>query len=292
MKKRNSVLSGIIFIIIAVISLIINNTQQTESISFDLSSIPPYSGKAWVKLNNDVPLFTEDEITNESFESYSELDTLGRCGVCIASVGQDIMPTEERGRISSVKPTAWHSVQYDNIDGGSLYNRCHLIGFQLTGENANYKNLITGTRYMNIDGMVEFENRVANYVKETGNHVMYRATPIFDGDNLLASGVTLEGYSVEDNGKGVSFYVFCYNVQPDIYIDYKTGDSYYIGTQKTEPADDGVKSDYIVNIKTGKFHLETCPGVGDIKETNRKIYTETREYLMSNGYSPCGICNP
>ncbi len=233
MRRKNPVISSIIFVIIAAIGLIINNiTPQTTTTSFDLSSIPPYSGMAYVELNNNVPLFTEDEITDVSFEYYSELDSLGRCGVCIASISQDIMPTEERGRISSVKPTAWHSVQYDNVDGGSLYNRCHLIGFQLTGENANYKNLITGTRYMNIEGMVEFENRVADYVKDTGNHVMYRATPIFDGNNLLASGVTLEAYSVEDEGEGVCFYVYCYNVQPDIYIDYATGDSSYIGTDK------------------------------------------------------------
>ena len=233
MRRKNSVISSIIIFIIATIGFIINNTTpQTATTSFDLSSIPPYSGVAYIELNNNVPLFTEEEITDISFEEYSELDALGRCGVCVASIGQDIMPTEERGRISSVKPTAWHSVQYDNVDGGSLYNRCHLIGFQLTGENANYKNLITGTRYMNIDGMVEFENRVADYVKDTGNHVMYRATPIFDGTNLLASGVTLEAYSVEDEGEGICFYVYCYNVQPDIYIDYATGDSHYLDADK------------------------------------------------------------
>lgn len=293
MKKKNSVFTTIIFVVIAAIGLIINNIIPTTSTTtFDLDSIPPYSGIAYIELNNNTPLFSEDEITDVSFESYSDLDELGRCGVCIASIGPDIMPTEERGRISSVKPTAWHSVQYDNVDGGSLYNRCHLIGFQLTGENANYKNLITGTRYMNIDGMVGFENMVADYVKETGNHVMYRATPIFDGNNLLASGVTLEGYSVEDGGAGICFYVYCYNVQPDIYIDYTTGDSYYNGADKSETPDKDIAMNYILNTKTKKFHTDDCTGIEDIKESNRNAYTGTREALIKQGYSPCGNCNP
>ena len=170
------------------------------------------------------PDFSENEITSVSYEYYSELDALGRCGVCIASVGQDIMPTEKRGSIGQVKPTGWHTVKYDFVDGKYLYNRCHLIGFQLTGENANKRNLITGTRYLNVEGMLPFENMVADYVKETENHVMYRVTPIFVGDELLARGVHIEAESVEDGGDGIMFNVFCYNVQPGVVLDYATGE--------------------------------------------------------------------
>ena len=199
-------------------------SEQTSKIS--LSDIPDFTNKPYVELNNNIPDFTEGEITIESFEEYSELDSLGRCGTAFACVGKDIMPTEERGAIGMVKPSGWHTVKYNNVDGKYLYNRCHLIGYQLTGENANVKNLITGTRYLNIEGMLPFENMVADYVKETNNHVMYRVTPIFEGNNLVASGVQMEGSSVEDNGEGISFNVYCYNSQPDITIDYATGDSW------------------------------------------------------------------
>ena len=191
---------------------------------FDFSALPPYSGEPYISVCGGDPDFSEDEITSVSFEYYSELDALGRCGVCIASVGQDIMPTEKRGSIGQVKPTGWHTVKYDFVDGKYLYNRCHLIGFQLTGENANKRNLITGTRYLNVEGMLPFENMVADYVKETGNHVMYRVTPIFVGDELLARGVHIEAESVEDGGDGIMFNVFCYNVQPDVVLDYATGE--------------------------------------------------------------------
>lgn len=191
---------------------------------FDFSALPPYSGDPYISVCGGDPDFSEDEITSVSFEYYSELDALGRCGVCIASVGQDIMPTEKRGSIGQVKPTGWHTVKYDFVDGKYLYNRCHLIGFQLTGENANKRNLITGTRYLNVEGMLPFENMVADYVKETGNHVMYRVTPIFVGDELLARGVHIEAESVEDGGDGIMFNVFCYNVQPGVVLDYATGE--------------------------------------------------------------------
>lgn len=191
---------------------------------FDFSALPPYSGEPYISVCGGDPDFSEDEITSVSFEYYSELDALGRCGVCIASVGQDIMPTEKRGSIGQVKPTGWHTVKYDFVDGKYLYNRCHLIGFQLTGENANRRNLITGTRYLNVEGMLPFENMVADYVKETGNHVMYRVTPIFVGDELLARGVHIEAESVEDGGDGIMFNVFCYNVQPGVVLDYATGE--------------------------------------------------------------------
>ena len=191
---------------------------------FDFSALPPYSGEPYISVCGGDPDFSENEITSVSFEYYSELDALGRCGVCIASVGQDIMPTEKRGSIGQVKPTGWHTVKYDFVDGKYLYNRCHLIGFQLTGENANKRNLITGTRYLNVEGMLPFENMVADYVKETGNHVMYRVTPIFVGDELLARGVHIEAESVEDGGDGIMFNVFCYNVQPGVVLDYATGE--------------------------------------------------------------------
>lgn len=206
--------------------------------SFDRSSIPEYTGKAYVSINNNIPFFSDNEMSNASYENYGNLDTLGRCTVCVASVGQDIMPTAERGKIGSVKPTGWHTVKYDFVDGKYLYNRCHLIGYQLTGENANIKNLITGTRYLNIEGMLPFENMVADYVKETNNHVMYRVTPIFDGDNLLATGVLMEGKSVEDRGEGILFCVFAYNVQPGVTIDYMTGDSVADGTIAKQSSDE------------------------------------------------------
>ena len=190
-----------------------------------LSGIPEFSGSPYVEINNNEPFFEKSDFTTESFENYSELDSLGRCGVATACVGTDLMPAEERGSIGMIKPTGWHTVKYDCIFGKYLYNRCHLIGYQLSGENANEKNLITGTRYMNIDGMLPFENMVADYVKETGNHVLYRVTPFFDGKNLLASGVEIEACSVEEGGEGICFNVFVYNAQPRIEIDYATGES-------------------------------------------------------------------
>ncbi len=193
---------------------------------FDLAAIPVYSGDYYVVINNNEPFFEDSDLTNISFEYYSELDSLGRCGVVMASVGQDIMPTEDRGSISSVYPTGWIQASYDIVSGGYLYNRSHLLGFQLTGENANELNLITGTRQFNVDAMLPFENMVADYVNETGNHVYFRVTPIFDGDNLLATGVLMEAKSVEDNGEGVLFNVFCYNAQEGIGIDYATGESW------------------------------------------------------------------
>jgi len=203
----------------------INVTFSKKIISYNLEDIPEYSKDAYVVLNNNEPNFAYDNLPTSSFEEYSELDYLGRSGVAYASIGIDIMPTEERESIGMVKPSGWHTVKYDIISGKYLYNRCHLIGYQLTGENANEKNLITCTRSMNTIGMLDFENKVAEYVKKTNNHVLYRATPIFEGTNLLASGVQLEAYSIEDNGKGIKFNVYIYNVQQGIDIDYSTGNS-------------------------------------------------------------------
>ncbi|MEE0959016.1 MAG: DNA/RNA non-specific endonuclease [Lachnospiraceae bacterium] len=202
------------------------------------NNIPAYSGSPYIIVNNNVPFFDATQYNSQAFETYSELDTLGRCGVAFANVGKEIMPTGERGSIGSVKPTGWHTVKYDNVDGKYLYNRCHLIGYQLSGENANKQNLITGTRYMNVDGMLPFENMVADYVKETNNHVLYRVTPVFDGNNLVAGGVLMEAQSIEDDGSGVKFCVYCYNIQPGISIDYATGDS-KVGDPVSAQADIG-----------------------------------------------------
>lgn len=281
--------------------------QEIPSISsFDLASIPEYSGKPYVAVNGNNPYFTESDYTTVAFENYSQLDSKGRCGVAFANICLDIMPTEERGNIGSVKPSGWHTVKYEIVDGKYLYNRCHLIGFQLAGENANEQNLITGTRYMNVDGMLPFENMVAAYVKETENHVLYRVTPIYDGNNLLASGVLMEGWSVEDNGEGICFNVFCYNVQPGIKIDYATGDSeaedgsapYGSSAvvtkpkQETTPQTDTNTTTYIGNKNSKKFHYPYCHSVDQMKETNKKYMTCTRDQAISQGYSPCGNCNP
>ncbi len=254
-----------------------------------IHSIPEYSGSPYVEINNNIPSFDKYELTTKSYESYSKLDVLGRCGVTIASIGKDIMPTEDRGEIGSVKPTGWHTVKYDCVDGKYLYNRCHLIGYQLTGENANTQNLITGTRYMNVEGMLPFENMIADYVKETGNHVAYRVTPVFKNDNLVASGVQMEAYSVEDNGDGICFNIYCFNVQPYIEIDYATGESKLIETQ-IETEDES--TNYILNTKSKKFHLPECSSVNDMSKSNKQEYSGTRQNLISQGYDPCGSCNP
>ena len=261
--------------------------SETESSSQETAPTAPQS--PYQVLNNNVPEFTEDEITTESFEQYAELDELGRCGTAFACVGVDLMPTEERGSISRVKPTGWDSVKYDCVDGKYLYNRCHLIGFQLTGENANPQNLITGTRYMNVDGMLPFENEVADYVKETEHHVMYRVTPDFQGENLVANGVQIEALSVEDNGEGVSYNVYVYNIQPGIIIDYATGKS---SEGTLEPAADATGESYILNTNTMKFHLPSCGSAKQIQAEHREDFEGEREDLLERGYEPCGKCNP
>ena len=212
-----------------VVENIVDEKQEKDDLvkqkNNSLMNIPQYSNKPYIEINDNKPFFVNSDLVTTSYESYSDLDSLGRCGVAIASIGKDIMPTEERGNIGSVKPSGWHTVKYQGIDGNYLYNRCHLIGYQLTGENANVKNLITGTRYMNNEGMLPFENMVDDYIEEYNNHVLYRVTPLFEGNNLLASGVLIEAKSVEDNGAGIEFCVYCYNVQPGITINYATGES-------------------------------------------------------------------
>ena len=256
-------------------------------IDFDLSTIPEYSGEAYVAINGNEPDFEEKDLTTESYEFYSELDHLGRCGVTVACLGQELMPTEDRESISHVKPSGWVQGQYDFVDGKSLYNRCHLIGFQLAGENANEKNLITGTRYMNTIGMLPFENMVADYIKETDNHVMYRVTPIYDGDNLVASGVQMEGYSVEDEGDGIYFNVYVYNVQPGVEIDYATGENQAAAIEET-----GEVQDFVLNISSKKFHLPDCSGLSQTKKENQQEYQGSREILLTQGYEACKSCNP
>lgn len=294
-------------------------------------TIPAFDGKSSVPVNGDVPFFTMSDLEESSYEKYSDLDALGRCGTAQAVIGQDLMPTEPRGEIGMIRPSGWHTVKYAGIDGNYLYNRCHLIAYELTGENANEKNLITGTRYMNIEGMSPYENETADYIKATDNHVLYRVTPVFEGNNLLSYGVLMEGESVEDEGEEVEFCVFCYNVEPGITIDYSDGSSEgeeYKGTSRSVPdgsgstsksageeasiavlsegteavssaaavssADSRAETDaapYVGNANAMKFHYSWCESVGDMKEKNR-VYFETREEAVEAGYVPCKRCNP
>ena len=264
--------------------------EKGESGAFFLEDMPEYAGEPYVVVNDNVPYFTEDDLTTESFEYYDELDAFNRCGVTIACVGQDLMPTEERGSIGQVKPTGWQTVKYENVDGKYLYNRCHLIGFQLTGENANERNLITGTRAMNVEGMLPFENMVADYVKETENHVRYRVTPIFVEEEMVARGVLMEAVSVEDKGEGVEFCVYVYNNQPGILIDYATGESTL--APEEEETQNGEELTYILNTSSQKFHFADCGGVDTIKEENRSVFTGSRADVVAAGYEPCGRCKP
>lgn len=287
----------------------------TYSSTFSISDVPKYSGSPYVVVHNNVPYFTDSDMTTTSYEYYSSLDSLGRCGVCVACVGQDIMPTESRESISEVTPSGWNNVKYSGaVDEGWLYNRCHLLGFQLTAENANEKNLITGTRCMNVDGMLPFENMVADYVKETDNHVLYRVTPIFEGSNLVASGVLMEAKSVEDSGDGVLYCVYCYNVQPGVEINYADGSSKLDGTitAATEeptatpspsptptptptPRPSSVPTGgttYILNTNTMKFHRPNCSSAARISSHNRREFSGTRAEVIAMGYEPCRNCNP
>lgn len=269
--------------------------QQASAVSVSLEEVPAYSGSPYVELDGNLPGFSLEERTTDSFETYSTLDALGRCGPAYACIGQDLMPTEDRESISSVRPTGWMQAEYSFVDGGSLYNRCHLIGFQLTGENANEENLITGTRYMNVEGMLPFENMVADYIKETGNHVLYRAAPIFEGENLVASGVVMEALSVEDEGEGVCFHVYVYNVQPGVEIDYATGESWETrdsASSALESQAEEQETDYVLNTSSKKFHLPDCSSVDSMSGKNRQEYHGTREELIAQGYEPCGSCNP
>lgn len=274
----------------------------TDEGNVSLDDIPAYSGNAYVAVNGNVPFFTEEEITASSYEYYSELDALGRCGVVHASLGMDTMPPkgDERGEIGHVKPSGWIQGKYNTslVDGGWLYNRCHLIGWQLSDEDDNERNLISGTRYLNIEGMLPFENMVAAHLREDGGHVMYRVTPIYEGNNLLPSGVLMEAYSVEDEGEAISFCVYCYNVQPGILIDYKTGancldDGYSkpdAGTDATPEVSDDEVSSYVLNKSSLRVHKPTCSSVESMASYNKEEYTGTLTELLSSGYRKCGAC--
>ncbi|MCR4704546.1 MAG: DNA/RNA non-specific endonuclease [Lachnospiraceae bacterium] len=301
--------------VVAALGLGITANAANDSL---LASIPAYSGQAYVTVNGNQPFFADSELTTEAFENYSALDVKGRCGVAYANVCKELMPTESRGEIGMVKPSGWHTVKYPGvIEDLYLYNRCHLIGYQLAGENANPQNLITGTRYLNTVGMLPFENQVADYVNRTGHHVLYRVTPLFRGDNLVADGVLMEARSVEDNK--IKFNVFCYNVQPHISINYATGDSALDGTASGENAQTTVSEPpatnaetaapapatgtaipaapdgqvtYVLNTNTHKFHVPSCSSVGDIKPGNRQDVSWTHDECISHGYVGCKRCNP
>lgn len=302
-KKLTAVILSAFLVVSGVPANIAENTVYAAE-TVDLAQIPSYTGSPYTVLNDNVPDFPESDFNTESFETYGELDSLGRCSEAYANIGNDLMPTEERGSIGKIKPSGWHTVKYDCVDGKYLYNRCHLIGYQLTAENANEQNLITGTRYLNVEGMLPFENMVADYIKETGNHVLYKVTPLYAGDNLVATGVQMEAQSVEDDG--IQFNVFCYNVQPGVDIDYATGDSWQddltpasdqfpAATEDSAASgtpEEPVGNTYIININTGKFHYPTCRSVKQMNDSNKKEVTDNRENLISQGYSPCGNCNP
>lgn len=269
------------------------DSQETGLMQDWLENLPAYTGEASMEINQNMPFFLPEEITVNVFEHYSELDSLGRCGVAFANVCRELMPTEERGSIGNVRPSGWHTIKYDRIADRYLYNRCHLIGYQLSGENANEKNLITGTRYLNTEGMLPWENQVARYVEETGNHVLYRVTPCYEGENLVASGVLMEAFSVEDQGEGICLNVYCFNVQPGILIDYATGESELDENwTPPQPEQTGPMYDYVLNTNTKRFHIPECPSVGDMSEKNRDTFTGDRETLIEKGYVPCGRCKP
>lgn len=259
------------------------NTNYLKS--FNYYDLPGYYGSEYVVVNGNMPYFEDNEKSMTAYETYSNLDSLGRCTVAMAALHKSIMPTEERESISSVKPTGWIQAKYDIISGGYLYNRCHLIGFQLAGENARETNLITGTRYLN-EAMIPFENMVADYLKETGNHVMYRATPIFIGDNLLASGVLLEAYSVEDQGEGICFNVYFYNVQPGVVIDYQTGASHLEGKEESVTKVDT----YVINMNNKKIHTYDCSYGKKISDSNKLIKNASLYDLILDGYTKASCC--
>lgn len=306
------------------------NQQETEAVGenrpvtddgvLSYRDVPAFEGNPYVYVNDGEPTFTDEQRAAEpGHEHYGELDELGRCTTAFAMVGPETQPTEKRGSIGEVRPSGWQMAKYDFVEGKYLFNRCHLLGYQLTGENANPQNLITGTRYLNIQGMLPFENAVADYVDATGNHVLMAVTPIFEGDELVARGVHMMAESVEDGGEGVAFNVFCYNVQPGVVIDYGTGESMLeeeatplpdvSGAEKAPAtASDGggeasekgaTETDegkgvaaYVLNTNSKKFHRPDCSSVGQMSAKNREDVEDTREDLIANGYDPCKRCNP
>ncbi len=318
------ILSLVLILCICFLTVLSSYREKEPAVSgtntFQITDIPEYTGRPYVEINNNQPSLSAKDFTREAFEHYSDLDDIGRCGAAFANVGPETMPQEERGPIGEVHPSGWQVANYhDLIEGNYLYNRCHLIAFSLTGENANEKNLITGTRYLNTEGMQPFELEVLEYVRASGNHVLYRVTPVFEEDNLVASGVEMEALSVEDRGAGICFHIYAYNVQPGVIIDYRTGDnkpdpdydrqerdeeSYQSAEGKTgqrailENSTEGTseadnqEGTYILNANTHKFHYPSCDSVTDIKEKNKVISRKSREEIIEEGYQPCGRCKP
>lgn len=308
------------------------NQQETEAVGenrpvtddgvLSYRDVPAFEGNPYVYVNDGEPMFTDEQRAAETgYERYGELDELGRCTAAFAVVGPETQPTEKRGSIGEVRPSGWQMAKYDFVEGKYLFNRCHLLGYQLTGENANERNLITGTRYLNVQGMLPFENAVADYVDATGNHVLMAVTPIFEGSELVARGVHMMAESVEDGGEGVAFNVFCYNVQPGVVIDYGTGasmleedatplpdvsgaesapDAASEGAGAREASEKGATgsdegkgvAEYVLNTNSRKFHLPSCSSVGQMSPKNREDVEDTRENLIANGYDPCKRCNP
>lgn len=280
----------IIVLLLTVLFLLTGCNKKEEVVlkdtSFDYYSLPEYEDDAYVVVNNNVPFFNEEDISTDSFEVYSELDELGRCGAAFANVSKETMPESERESIYEIKPSGWHSIDYEGIvEGSKLYNRCHLIAWKLAGENANELNLITGTRYLNNVGMTDFEEEVYEYISNTDNHVLYRVTPVFIENELIARGVLMEAYSVEDQGKGICYNVFCYNVQPMISIDYLTGDSKIDYSEYSEDVT------YILNTNSKKIHQINCEGVNDISKKNIDYSHLSIDTLLKQGYSLCPNCN-
>ena len=277
-------------------------------------AVPPYEGESYAEINGGNPFFSTKDCDAEAFEFYYELDWLGRSTGAEACLGTELMPTEERQSISEVKPTGWQTVTYNFVDQKSLYNRCHLIAYQLTGENANERNLITGTRYMNVDGMLPFEEEVASYIKETNNHVYYRVRPVYEGQNLVADGVVMEAYSIEDSGKGICFNVYCYNVQPGVVIDYKDGsnqldpdfsvEEYEKEQQDSRKEEDNQETktlealydangtDYVLNTGRKKIHRPDCRSVQDMSPKNTYEIKAKLQELVEAGYVPRKNCRP
>lgn len=287
--RNRSFLAVILVVCLLLICAFCFLLWHTESEIPANDSIPVYDSKPFSIINGNNPSFTDSEKRKDSFEFYSELDALNRCGFAFACIGPELMPTEERGSIGQIKPSGWQTVKYDFIDGKYLYNRCHLIGYQLTGENANPQNLITGTRYLNMEGMLPIENYVSDYIKETGNHVLYRVTPDFRNQEMLARGVKIEGWSVEDGGTGVCFCIYAYNVQPGVHIDYVTGESEKADAQQTTVTH---LNSYILNTASKRFHMEDCSQGKTIKKENRDIYYGNCVWLLIQGYTPAGCCDP
>lgn len=288
-KKSSAALLLLILVLIGFVASRFLTSEDKREYSPTVADVPAFSGQAYAVINDNQPEFTDSDYTTDSYEYFSELDSLNRCGYTMACIGYDLMPTEDRESIGQVKPSGWQTVKYDFVDGKYLYNRCHLIGFQLTGENANERNLITGTRFMNTQGMLPFENMVADYVKETGNHVLYRVTPIFKDDELVARGVQMEGWSVEDSGAGICFNVYVYNNQPGVEIDYATGESWEVPTQDGQSGD---AQTYVLNTSSKKFHMESCANGQNISPSNQDTFTGSRGLLVQNGYTPAGCCDP